>query len=274
MSQNAQYGANTDGRWEGLLDVIRGVGPQLLLLQEVDWLADPDNAEAAKQALGMDLAVAPSRNLNTAVAWKPEALELLGTETKYSVSEMHHGYCAPRFKPLGLSQDLPEPLVAISTHLTPYSADVAAQEAQLLCARAYRYGGIALIGGDINHMALGDEEPDWALVQPYNRTSRCLRRKKPTDPWRGNRVVGKTFMDGEFTDVAAHVAALRNDASPLAPTGKAGLLRVDQAHVTPTLVPAIKNYWIVDPGPHADHYGFAFTLDLERANTSLTRDYT
>jgi hypothetical protein len=114
MSQNAQYRADADGRWEGLVDVIRGVSPQLLFLQEVDWLADTERA-AAENALGMKLTVAPSRNLNTAVAWDPERLELLDVETKYSEKELHHGYCAPRFRPLGVAKEWPVPLVAIST---------------------------------------------------------------------------------------------------------------------------------------------------------------
>jgi hypothetical protein len=123
------------------------------------------------------------------------------------------------------------PPVAISTHLTPYCAEVAAQEAKLLIARAYRYGGIALVGGDINHMPLGDPVPDWSRVQPYNRASRCLRRESPTAPWRGNRIVGETFRDGEFTDVGGYIADLRQDPSLRKPTGKAGLLRVDQTPV-------------------------------------------
>ena len=71
MSQNAQYGADKDGRWEAMIKVIREVGPHLLLLQEVDWLTDPDKAEAARQALGMSLVVAPSKHLNTARAKCP-----------------------------------------------------------------------------------------------------------------------------------------------------------------------------------------------------------
>lgn len=99
MSQNVQYGAAVDGRWGGIVEIFRATDPQIVLLQEVDFLTDPEKAAAAEDALGMRLEVAPSRNLNTAVAWDPEHLELLGVETKLSVSEMHHGYCAARFRP-------------------------------------------------------------------------------------------------------------------------------------------------------------------------------
>jgi endonuclease/exonuclease/phosphatase family metal-dependent hydrolase len=267
MSQNVQYRADRDGRWETMVKVIRGVAPHLLLLQEVDWLADRDKAEAAEQALGMRLVVAPSRRLNTAVAWDPTVLERLGTDIAYSVTDMHHGYCAPRFNPLGLERQLQAPLVAISTHLTPYSAEVAAQEAQLLIARAYRYGGIGIVAGDINHCPLEDPEVDWEAVQPYNRTARCLPRDREDDPWRGNRIVGKKFRDGEFTDVGSHFKDWQA-------TGKAGLLRVDQAHVTPALRPALRSYRRVDPGSASDHYGISWEIDLEAIDTTLVRTCT
>ncbi|WP_149829076.1 endonuclease/exonuclease/phosphatase family protein [Streptomyces tailanensis] len=274
MSQNVQYGAFEDGRWEGLVEIIRDVDPQLLCLQEVDALADPERAESIRKALGMELVVAPSKYLPTALAWDPAVWEWAGTETKYSLTEMHHGYCTLQLRPLGLATDWPVPLVAISTHLNPYSAQAAAVEAQLLCARAYRHGGIGFIAGDINHMPLGDPEPDWSLVQPYNRTSRCLRRQHPDDPWQGNRIVGQTLRDGDFTDVAAHLADLHRDPELLQSTGRHGLLRVDQAHVTQPLVPAIRDYCRVDPKEYADHFGVVFTLDLDLVDLSHIRDFT
>lgn len=273
MSQNVQYGADQDGRWDDIVDKIRALNPHAVLLQEVDFLSDPVKAEAAEKALERKLVVAPSRHLNTAVAWDPEHLELIDVDTKLS-TELHHGYCAPRFRPLGLSREMPVPLVLMSTHLTPYSAEEAAQEAQMVCARAYRFGGIAVVGGDINHMPLGDTEIDWLLVQPYNRTSRCHRRASPDEPWRGNRIVGQVFRDGEFTDVAAHLADVRSDPALRAHTGKAGLLRVDQAHVTPALRPTIADYQRVDLGPLVDHYGFVVTLGLHLTSHAHLRAFT
>ncbi|OAR21897.1 hypothetical protein A8W25_30690 [Streptomyces sp. ERV7] len=273
MSQNVQYGAADTGRWEGLVDCIRTVKPQLLLLQEVDFLADPEQAANAEKALGLRLAVAPSRHLPTAIAWDPEYLEVIGTETKYSTTGLHHGYCALQLQPLSLPAAWPVPLVAISAHLTPYSAEAAGQEAQLLCARAYRHGGIGLIGGDINHLPLGDPEPDWDRVPPYNRASRCLRRQHHDEPWRGNRIVGQVLRDAGFTDAAAIQAVLHRDPSLLEPTGKAGRVRVDQAHLTPALLPALDSYRRIDTGEHSDHYGIALTLQLSRVDTALASAY-
>ncbi|MBE1588248.1 endonuclease/exonuclease/phosphatase family protein [Nonomuraea angiospora] len=47
MSQNAQYAARAQGRWPRLAEVVRQIQPTILLLQEVDELADPDVAGQA-----------------------------------------------------------------------------------------------------------------------------------------------------------------------------------------------------------------------------------
>ena len=117
----------------------------------------------------------------------------------------------------------------------------------------------ASIAGDINHCPLDDPEIEWERVQPYNRTSRCLPRASEDEPWRGNRIVGQIFRDGEFTDVGGYFEDRQA-------TGKAGLLRVDQAHVTPALRPALRSYQRVDPGPASDHYGISWELDLAATN--------
>ncbi|MEU5435454.1 hypothetical protein AB0G73_19035 [Streptomyces sp. NPDC020719] len=139
--------------------------------------------------------------------------------------------------------------------------------------RVYRHGGIGLIGGDINHLPLSDPEPDWDHVPPYNRTARCLRRQHHDEPWRGNRIVGEVFRDADLTDAAAIQAVLHRDPALLAPTEKAGRIRVDQAHLTPALLPALDSYRRIDPGEHSDHHGIAFTLQLNRVETALTRAY-
>jgi endonuclease/exonuclease/phosphatase family metal-dependent hydrolase len=137
MSQNAQYGARAQGRWPRLAEVLRAIRPTILL-QEVDESADPGQASKAAAELGMRLELTPSRNLPTAVAWDGGVLEELagGWRPKYS-RELQHGYCGPRFRVPGLD----EPLAVISTHLTPYSAQGAAIEAQMLISRAYRHDG-------------------------------------------------------------------------------------------------------------------------------------
>jgi len=167
MSQNVQYRAHAEGRWSGLVETINKVNPDLLMLQECDWLTNAYHRRAAEADFGKRLVVAPSNHLRTAVAWNPGRFTLAGCDTHYT-ARLHHGYCAPRFTIPDLDPPLEAPLVAISTHLALYSAQTAAQEAQIVGARAYRHGGLAIIAGDLNHLrcatspclACSDEEVD------------------------------------------------------------------------------------------------------------------
>lgn len=272
MTLNIKLHALEEGRWPSLLGLINTVEPDLVLFQEADLLTDPEEAEKTEHALGLKLVVAPSRQLNTAVAWNPDPLHWVDTDTRYSTTDLHHGYCAPRFMPR-TDQEWPVPLVAISTHLSPFAAETAAAEAKVVIHRAYRYGGIGLIGGDINHLPLGDPEPDWSKVPPYDRVARCLPREHPDDPWHGNRIVGQTFLNGDMTDVAAHLAARRDNPELRRPTAEFGRIRVDQTHVTPALVPAIQDYRLVDPHGDSDHWGTVCVLDLARVDLAAASVY-
>lgn len=74
--------------------------------------------------------------------------------------------------------------------------------------------------------------------------------------------------------MCSHVAQRLGDPSLRKLTGKAGLIRTDQAHVTPALVPAIQDdYRRIDPGRHADHWGIVFSLDLNAVDVSVALDY-
>src|SRR5689334_2659545 len=84
VSLNVRYRAAQDGRWPGLVAAIRGVRPQLVLLQECDWLADAGHAGQAAADLGLELVVAPSSGLPTAVAWDPGRLRQVGCDTHYA----------------------------------------------------------------------------------------------------------------------------------------------------------------------------------------------
>jgi hypothetical protein len=118
--------------------------------------------------MGMQIELAPSRNMPVAVAWNPSTLAKVGAETKYS-RELHHGYCAVHFALPALPRPLPVPLVVISTHLTPYSADHAAQEAALISARVYRFGGLGLLGGDIKEHLFHLMQHMWLVLGRFYR---------------------------------------------------------------------------------------------------------
>jgi endonuclease/exonuclease/phosphatase family metal-dependent hydrolase len=293
MSQNVKIRSVSEGRWPGLVTTIRQVQPDVLMLRECDWLGGVDrdhiarggakaasaralallrgpwNRRSAESAWGMRLRVAPSHQVPVAVAWRPDVVTLLGCETTYSRTDFHHGYRAAR-----CDVGLDVPLVAISAHLSPYSTDAAAHEAQILAARIHRFDGVGVLAGDINHMPLGDPEPDWSQVQPDNRSARCVPRLNENDPWWANRRVGQVLRDADLTDVAAHLADQRAEPALRAPTGTHGGIRVDPAHVTKALAPVV-DYWRVEgSGDYSDHYGIAFVLDLDLIDRDALRTYT
>src|SRR5258708_31545932 len=103
--------------------------------------------------------------------------------------------------------------------------------------------------------------------------ARCVRRSSPDEPWRADTIVGQTLRDGDLTDVAAYLADARDDIALRVPTGKAGLIRTDQIHVTPALVPAIRDYRLLESG-FSDHHGLVATLDLTQTDRSRVRQYT
>jgi endonuclease/exonuclease/phosphatase family metal-dependent hydrolase len=272
FSQNVLFGAVAQGRWLDLVAHIRAQEAQFVMLQEVDWLTNRSAVRAAESDLDMRLLIAKSRHAPTALAWDPKVWTLLDSDTD-TQDATWHGFCAGRFDLVG-EEKLPVPLVVISAHFNPYSAAFGAIEAQIVGTRAYRYGGLGILGGDLNHPPLGDPEPDWSRIQPYNRMGRCLPRSGPDDPHRSDTIVGQTLYTGDFTDVAAYVSDQRKDPSLRRPTGRHGGIRVDQIHVTPGLRPAIVDASRQDTGASSDHYGVGGTFDLSRIDLTKLRDYT
>ncbi|MFI0485724.1 hypothetical protein [Actinomadura sp. 9N215] len=272
MSLNARYGGRWDGegraddRWAPLADLIADVRPHALLWQELtDWGRDPRWQAAAEQELerrgwGLRFLVAPSQvDFHTAVAYRPDRLARRHFETKYS-HLTENGYGVAVLADRDAPDDDPG-LTVISAHLTAYSAQAASIEAQRMIARLHRYGGRGVLGGDINHMPVGDAEPDWDAVEPYNRSARCLPRRSPDEPWRGNRIVGEV-LGVALTDVAAHLADTTGRLELRAPTATGGL-RVDQFHVTKNLVGALLGY---ERRPAAsDHDAIVMGVDMARA---------
>lgn len=103
--------------------------------------------------------------------------------------------------------------------------------------------------------------------------ARCVRRSSLDERWRADTIVGQTLRDGDLTDVAAYLADARDDTALRAPTAKAGLVRTDRIHVTPALVPAIRDYRQF-ASEFSDHHGLVATFNLAQADRSRVRQYT
>lgn len=242
MSHSGLYtasGAADPDRWDGLMATIAQHRPDILFLQEIGRWGDHNRQPItrAEDALGMHMAgyVLTDAGGGTGVMINPDTVQLQQWEDRYR-RLVHHGLGVAVLRIPGLYT----PLAVSSVHLNPYSAAAAAQEAQVLIARAYRYGGVGILGGDVNHFPADDHAvPDPATIPPCNRSSRWLM--DDDGHLRPNRIVARTLMTGDLTDVAALIAHRTGDTTVLAATGR-GKCRVDQIWVTPPLVPAIVDY--------------------------------
>ncbi|MFI0406559.1 hypothetical protein [Actinomadura sp. 3N508] len=283
MSLNFKYAGRTDSdgrpdpRWPDQVDIIRKVDPHILLGQEAHgWEADPRLQADAEHDLGMRAHVAPSKSgAHTVVMHRPDVLRWRHWETKYA-RESRHGFGVAVFDVIA-DPKMKVPLTVISAHLHPSSAQKAATEAQVLIERLYRYGGMGLLGGDINHLGPADTDPDWSTVPPYNRSSRCYRRAVPDGPWLGNPLVALTLADGDLYDVAELIADREGDEAAdkelLAPTGHNGGVRTDQFWVTDNMADAVLGYQRIPTGKASDHDAIVATIDTAALHEVEAREW-
>ncbi|MFD0856010.1 hypothetical protein ACFQ07_27470 [Actinomadura adrarensis] len=269
MSLNTERGGMQDrhgrpeNRWPQLSDLIAEVRPHILLAQELlDWKRHPSLRYAAQRALRrrgwpMQFEVPDSHTgSHNAIAYQPNLLEPVRGEEHYG-QFTQSGFAVLVLAPVDSDEDAPG-FTAISAHLSAFSAQVAVQEAQYMVARLHRYGGIGVIGGDINHVPLGDPEPDWNFATPYNRSSRCVPISDPGEPLHANREVGRTLLTAGLIEVAGHLADTtgRHDHYRHQ-TGRT--MRPDQFHITPNLKDALSDY---ERHPTAsDHDAIVMHLD-------------
>ncbi|SEP53956.1 hypothetical protein [Amycolatopsis saalfeldensis] len=266
MSVNLRHGAG-DGRWAGIAALIRDVAPQILLLQEANGWADPEDQRlvAAEQELGMRGAIAPSPSgFHTGILIDGDAVSWDDWDTDHAHFSMH-GHS----ELIATVPWLPAPLTVLSAHLSPDSADLAAQEAQVLIRHVHRTGGYGILGGDINHVPPGDAEPDWSKVPPHDRAARTV----VADPvLRANHAVGHVLARGDLIDVAAHLADQRHDPTLRAWTGHIGMVRTDQIHITRKLLPALIDYRRIEARPFSDHDAVVAEFDPDKLPLPATAD--
>jgi|GEM_PF-6239603 len=270
-AQNLKFGGltNDDGlpedRWPALAERIKNINPKpdfLLLSEARDWDKNGHQALArAMEDLDMDaLPLAPSKS------GQPVAL-LYNRETVGRWKNWNTGYSQELTQSFGIGAfdvGLPSLLSVVPVHITPFSKDKAVEEASLVASRAYRYGPFAVIGGDVNYPPSHGIDPNYSLMRPYNFASRTETESTSDNPIPYKRVA-QAFEKAGYGDVAYEVYKNNNDSYFLQHTCK--MERIDQFWVSSALIPAVKNYWLVDsPAEASDHKAIVFQLDTNLIN--------
>ncbi|PSK96216.1 hypothetical protein CLV63_11298 [Murinocardiopsis flavida] len=255
-------------RWPGLAALIRDSGAHIVLLQETAGWTDHNRSHAIRAIAELGLALPPdalSPTSSASLMYAPDALELTQWETRYTDPTSTHGFAG-----IGVFNvpGSPRPIAVSSAHLSPVSAPAAADRAAHLAWRVRRYGDVGIIGGDINHHPL-PRPGQGPVVAPATLPAANVvgRWRGPAGDLRPDYTVAEVFDRGRFTDVAAHMAALRGDPALLGPTAPGGV-RCDQIHVTEPLVPALAGYE-VRPAKDSDHDALLLTLDTAAIDPAL-----
>lgn len=279
VSQNLLYGGlrdakgNQQDRWPDLIKRIGGAmaKPDFLFLQEVWGWGDYGHRQLAraKKDLGMEALPLPHSPCDNGVAvlYNPaSAGTWLRWEDKYT-DELLHGGGLAAFD-VGLSNLL----TVCSVHLDAFGADRALQEVELLIARAYRNGPLAVLGGDFNYTSTRSPDPDYAGIPPYNVGMRTQLNEAGDDKTlKPDRRIGQRMERGGFVDVAQYMFDKTGDEKYQTPTGYHPLDRIDQFWVSAQLAPGIVDYMTLSvPESASDHQGAAFQLDTALIDDSST----
>ncbi|CAJ61379.1 MULTISPECIES: endonuclease/exonuclease/phosphatase family protein [Frankia] len=275
IAQNLANGALATGdgdpedRWPDLLARIAPHRPDLLLLCEAsDWHRYGHKQLArAMRDLDMDACPLPpsSTGIRPAVMYRGATI---GRWVRYNDDWSQttvHGFGVAAFD-IGLRK----PLSVVAAHFDPHSPDKALQEAKVVATRGYKYGPLALVGGDINYPPTRGPAPAYGRMRPYNRAARTLVGPDGTlQP--DTRVAGMLERCG-YQDAALEMFDRSGDETLLRPTGATD--RIDQIWVTTPLAPAVIGYTVLDtPEGASDHHGVMVELDTDLIDASDLWDY-
>lgn len=276
MTQNMGPSMEGDGV-EALRELVAQTRPQLLLVQQVVGLSSQKRLRAFGECLGMQVVVGEIRGGRggaIVVGWDPGWMELDGFEVTDGLGPADgFGYVAAHLKVVGWKYV--EKLTAVSCHLSRSSAPLAAQQVQVLGDLVHRDGGLGVIGGGINHLPVGDEEPNWASVPPFRRMALCRAPTAGDATLVGDDLVGRTLAVGGFADVAARIADRGVIEHPelRAPTvNLPGAIRGDQVHVTSALASTIETCTRLE-ALAGGHRGLAADLDLAKVDINGRHAY-
>jgi endonuclease/exonuclease/phosphatase family metal-dependent hydrolase len=262
LTWNTLFGGfdGTDARrYQLLLEVIRDVRPDVLLLQELKGY----EANGAKllyqteQALGLRglLGLAPHTGQNTAIFFRPDIQPL---SFEVDAVHFHHAASIAQLK----LPDVVESVSFASVHLCPNSPRVRWREASYLVNLADP-AKLALVAGDFNSVSPHDPEPEgWENLSPHFRSRYLLPGSATAD-----RETLATIYHHGFIDVAHKLGPTGEATVPGAsfPKSEFVFFRCDHVVATPRLADKAVSYRVIkDPRTDAasDHYPVLVEFEL------------
>ncbi|RSM53962.1 hypothetical protein DMB66_37940 [Actinoplanes sp. ATCC 53533] len=265
--QNLQHGGNEDesgarvDRWPLLAERLRQVRPDVLILNEArGWdHGGRRRLAAAQKDLGMLAAPIPpsANNLPTLVLYRPDTMGFWERCNDGLSTATVHGFTTVSFTIP--DADLP-PVTFAGCHLSPYSAHQAIIEIELIATRAYRYGPLVVLGGDLNFPPEAGPDPLYEVMLPFNLASRTVL---DVDGVRSpNRQVAEALRRRGYLDTAWELYQRTRDERLLRRTANDD--RIDRIHITEPLAPALLSYDLLDrPDGASDHHGVVITIDTD-----------
>ncbi|SDT74515.1 endonuclease/exonuclease/phosphatase family protein [Actinoplanes derwentensis] len=264
--QNLQHGAVKDesghrrDRWPLLAERLRRVRPDVLILNEArDWnRGGREPLGRAQRDLGMIAApIPPSANdLPTIVLYRPDTMGFwVHCNDALSLSTAH-GFVTVSF---AVDHELP-PITFAGCHLSPYSSGQATAEIELIATRAYRYGPLAVVAGDLNFPPEDGPDPLYDVMLPFNLASRTI--VGPDGTRRPNRQVAHALRARGYHDTAWERHQRTGYDRYLRRTSHDD--RIDRIHVSTPLAQAVTRYELLDqPEGASDHHGVTITMDTD-----------
>jgi endonuclease/exonuclease/phosphatase family metal-dependent hydrolase len=241
--------------------------PDFVFIQEAWGWSDYGHRQLAraKKDLSMEALPLPHSPTDNGVAilYRPEVTGAWERWEDRYTDRFIHGSGLAAFD-VGLSNLL----TVSSVHLDAFGSDRALHETELLIARAYRNGPLAVLGGDFNYSSSQGPDPDFEGIPPYNVAMRSKMDSSDSGPLKPDRRIGQKMVRGGFVDVAQYLFDKTKDSKYQEPTANHPRDRIDQFWVSKQVAPGIVDYQVLSvPEAASDHKGIAFQLD-----TSLIDD--
>jgi endonuclease/exonuclease/phosphatase family metal-dependent hydrolase len=262
-------GLDPDGsktRWERTMTALAAWSPDVVCLQEMATRRDPQRLRKHLWATANKLGMIPILGSEGGVSGNHPAIlvnpvRLTVTDDGPPPRTVGHD---PVWCEALLQARSAGPVIRVySVHLPPRSAVGQLIHAQRLATSVAQRGELAIVCGDLNCYAPGDQltAQTLASMSPHLRPARMHVR--PGHDLAPNYDVHEALASVGLVDVAAELDPDCREPRDLTPTGINGGGRVDRAYVTTELweARAVQSYAQRDGGG-SDHHMFMITLGL------------